>query len=53
MAARIDAFRHTVRPHDLGVVVGTDPYGTDIRATTTPRSRREFVVDVGEDGRHA
>jgi hypothetical protein len=23
---------------DLGVVVGTDAYGTDIRATTTPRS---------------
>ena len=25
---------------DLGVVVGASPYGTDIRATTTPRSRR-------------
>ena len=29
----------TVDPRDLGVVVGTDPHGTDIRATTTPRSR--------------
>jgi phosphatidylglycerophosphate synthase len=26
-------------PRDLGVVVGADPYGTGIRATTSPRSR--------------
>jgi imidazolonepropionase-like amidohydrolase len=26
---------------DLGVVVGTEPSGTDIKATTTPRSRDE------------
>jgi hypothetical protein len=32
---------------DLGVVVGTDPYGTDIRATTTPRSRQGKREAVG------
>jgi hypothetical protein len=35
-----------VDPRDLGVVVGTDPYGTGIRATTTPRSRGVDQVRV-------
>jgi phenylalanyl-tRNA synthetase alpha chain len=35
--AATDAATH--HPSDLGVGVGTDPYGTGIKATTTPRSR--------------